>query len=631
MGTISQNGYASHSGTLQSQSGTLRAQQAGTAMVHHQYSSAPADKPGLVNASVQITSLGPDETIGIEGAGTKSYSSTTERTGSHAVQGSLQGSGRQGYSQTFERGQTTSSGYQGAGQQGYAHTIERSQSVQGAPLSGQQNFAHTIERSHSVQGAPLSTIQQPMTQHSYQTSEQSAHSSRSAHEIQGGHMGVTSAGGSAGQQLGQVEYQHGHVQDQMSMHGTGQHQQSYSQVQAQHMASHKGAIQSHHDGMQNGTMETLTVDTSHRGFSSGLPRSPSSGGSQAYSPSSLGSANMLQRRQAESGALTPGASSMTGERSPYLGHSRSTSFSSIGDGNDTLTHGTPRFVRDTSKFWYKPHISRDEAISLLKDKPAGTFVVRDSNSFPGAFGLALKVAHVPPNVQMKPGDQPGSELVRHFLIEPTPKGVKLKGCSNEPVFGSLAALVYQHSITPLALPCKLLLPEADPADLDSPDGKVKEVLSSPSQLLSQGAACNVLYINSIDTESLTGPEAVAKAVKETFAMNPPPKDTVVHFKVNLQGLTLTDNKRRLFFRRHYPINTVTFCGMDAEDRRWSKKTPESGLPLNAKMFGFVARKPGSNTDNACHLFAELDPEQPAQAIVNFVTKVMIGAGRAPRS
>jgi len=30
---------------------------------------------------------------------------------------------------------------------------------------------------------------------------------------------------------------------------------------------------------------------------------------------------------------------------------------------------------------------------------------------------------------------PQSELVRHFLIEPTSKGVRLKGCSNEPVFG----------------------------------------------------------------------------------------------------------------------------------------------------------------------------------------------------
>jgi hypothetical protein len=30
---------------------------------------------------------------------------------------------------------------------------------------------------------------------------------------------------------------------------------------------------------------------------------------------------------------------------------------------------------------------------------------------------------------------PQAELVRHFLIEPTPKGVRLRGCSNEPVFG----------------------------------------------------------------------------------------------------------------------------------------------------------------------------------------------------
>lgn len=42
------------------------------------------------------------------------------------------------------------------------------------------------------------------------------------------------------------------------------------------------------------------------------------------------------------------------------------------------------------------------AIQMLKDKQPGTFVIRDSNSFPGAFGLALKVATIPPNVQAKP-------------------------------------------------------------------------------------------------------------------------------------------------------------------------------------------------------------------------------------
>lgn len=70
--------------------------------------------------------------------------------------------------------------------------------------------------------------------------------------------------------------------------------------------------------------------------------------------------------------------------------------------------------------------------------------------------------------------------MRHFLIEPTAKGVKLKGCNNEPVFGSLAALVYQHSITPLALPCKLLLPDFDP-------GVAGDHVNTAQALLEQGA------------------------------------------------------------------------------------------------------------------------------------------------
>lgn len=46
-----------------------------------------------------------------------------------------------------------------------------------------------------------------------------------------------------------------------------------------------------------------------------------------------------------------------------------------------------------------------------------------------------------------------------------------------------------------------------------------------------------------------------------------------------------------------------------------------------RIFGFVARKQGSANENTCHIFAELDPEQPASAIVNFVTKVMIGQSK----
>uniref|UniRef100_A0A8C1VEX4 Tensin 1b n=1 Tax=Cyprinus carpio TaxID=7962 RepID=A0A8C1VEX4_CYPCA len=245
-----------------------------------------------------------------------------------------------------------------------------------------------------------------------------------------------------------------------------------------------------------------------------------------------------------------------------------------------------KFVQDTSKFWYKPDISRDQAINMLKDQEPGAFVIRDSHSFRGAYGLAMKVASPPPTVQptKKAGDVT-NELVRHFLIETSPKGVRLKGCPNEPYFGK--------SNYPLE---------------ESPE--VATPTNPAAEMLKQGAACNVLYINSVDMESLTGPQAIAKAISETMATSPTPSATIVHFKVSAQGITLTDNQRKLFFRRHYPISTVTFCDIDPQER---------------KFFGFVARKQGSTTDNVSHLFAEMDPDQPATAIVNFVSKVMINS------
>lgn len=105
-----------------------------------------------------------------------------------------------------------------------------------------------------------------------------------------------------------------------------------------------------------------------------------------------------------------------------------------------------KFVQDTSKFWYKPDISREQgetrtnpsrqvcsqewndrsmrlsffvflslwcplqtpssvswlhsisAINLLKDREPGAFIIRDSHSFRGAYGLAMKVACPPPTV-----------------------------------------------------------------------------------------------------------------------------------------------------------------------------------------------------------------------------------------
>lgn len=240
-----------------------------------------------------------------------------------------------------------------------------------------------------------------------------------------------------------------------------------------------------------------------------------------------------------------------------------------------------------------------------------------------------------------PGD-PLEQLVRHFLIETGPRGVKIKGCQNEsyfgqfiqemqpklnhifwissntlrdpicaaftsaflPFLGSLSALVYQHSITPISLPCALRIPEkgwvfvlsvdccclhsskwtfvflmmddccfrpgwGTPGDKEYnqhqhsgwppqtrsrleldvlrlwyANAAVLQLKFTLIDVFPAQQACNVLYLNSVETECLTGPEAVSKATKCTLALNPRPAATVVHFKVSAQGITLTDNKRR---------------------------------------------------------------------------------------
>uniref|UniRef100_A0A8C0IS20 Tensin 4 n=1 Tax=Chelonoidis abingdonii TaxID=106734 RepID=A0A8C0IS20_CHEAB len=255
---------------------------------------------------------------------------------------------------------------------------------------------------------------------------------------------------------------------------------------------------------------------------------------------------------------------------------------------------TMKFVMDTSKYWFKPSITRDQAIQLLKEAEPGAFLMRDSTSYRGSFGLAMKVLSSPS------GDD-SSDLVRHFLIESSAKGVHLKGASEEPYFGSLSAFVYQHAMTALALPCKLAIPTRGTGPTWRPTP-----LESAISAMKKTAACNVLYLNSVSVETLTGASAVQKAVSSTFELETPPTPTIVHFKVTEQGITLTDVQRKVFFRRHYPLAALSFCSMDPENR---------------KIFGFVA-KSQTDAENLCHLFAEYDTVQPASLVIDFISKLL---------
>ncbi|XP_006832654.1 PREDICTED: tensin-4 [Chrysochloris asiatica] len=282
------------------------------------------------------------------------------------------------------------------------------------------------------------------------------------------------------------------------------------------------------------------------------------------------------------------------------------------EGSSRDMQPTMKFVMDTSKYWFKPSITREQAIELLRKEEPGTFVVRDSSSYRGSFGLALKIHEGSASAQTRPGED-SNDLIRHFLIESSAKGVHLKGAEEEPYFGSLSAFVCQHSIMALALPCKLTIPQKE---LGGGDGAPDHSADSRASCLKKSAGCHALYLNSVNVETLTGARAVQKALSSTFERDVLPTPTVVHFKVTEQGITLTDVQRKVFFRRHYPLTTLRFCGMDPEQRKWQKYCKASWI------FGFVAKSQTEQQENVCHLFAEYDAVQPASQVIGLVTAML---------
>ncbi|KAI8045804.1 hypothetical protein M5D96_001993, partial [Drosophila gunungcola] len=236
----------------------------------------------------------------------------------------------------------------------------------------------------------------------------------------------------------------------------------------------------------------------------------------------------------------------------------------------------------SAKFWYKPNLTREDAIALLASAQPGTFLVRDSTTYKNSYGLVVRVAQPPAGSQ---------ELVRHFLIEPTKGGVHLKGCDDEP-----------HSISQLALPCLLRLPDRDIVP------PVRATTPAQQHLIAHGAATNVLWLYSCDTESLTGNEAIRKAIRLMYAQRPAPQPT----EVSSQGITLTDNTRKKFFRKHYTADVISHCAIDPESRMWTSE----GEADKKTIFAFVARRSHSSTDNQCHVFCDLSVSQPAAAIVS---------------
>ncbi|XP_037583325.1 tensin-4 isoform X3 [Cebus imitator] len=284
-----------------------------------------------------------------------------------------------------------------------------------------------------------------------------------------------------------------------------------------------------------------------------------------------------QRIPGHQGSVRPGAASPRNPCPATRSHSQTLSddpFTTCPEGPIRDMQPTMKFVMDTSKYWFKPNITREQG--------------EDSN-----------------------------DLIRHFLIESSAKGVHLKGADEEPYFGSLSAFVCQHSIMALALPCKLAIPQKELGGADAASDSADSLASCQKKSVD----CHTLYLSSVSVETLTGALAVQKAISATFERDVLPTPTVVHFKVTEQGITLTDVQRKVFFRRHYPLTTLRFCGMDPEQRKWQKYCKPSWI------FGFVAKNQTEPQENVCHLFAEYDTVQPASKVISLVTALLQDAER----
>ncbi len=73
-------------------------------------------------------------------------------------------------------------------------------------------------------------------------------------------------------------------------------------------------------------------------------------------------------------------------------------------------------------------MTREEITFTLGSLPVGSFIIRDSTSYPGYYGLAIKTDMSGVNGSMAMS----ADSIRHFLIETSVRGARIKGSPAEP-------------------------------------------------------------------------------------------------------------------------------------------------------------------------------------------------------
>ncbi|KAG5454246.1 Tensin-4 [Clonorchis sinensis] len=330
--------------------------------------------------------------------------------------------------------------------------------------------------------------------------------------------------------------------------------------------------------------------------------------------------------------------------------------------------GIIKAVRNTSVLWFFPNMQTAETKHLLENQPSGSFIVRNNGSEADSYKLSFKSA---------------GGVIQRIILDRTHNGFLIRGVREPQYYPSLLHVVATFCCQISVLPCLLRLPGYRPYrhglhtenpevfenGYNSVDGyegysglrrsgskrrsgrrnhpsdwipasvtptamlsrsgssrrsrKSAHFFSSAHALLPQGAACNLLYLGQFSVGTQSAGYAIKMCVDHVLGRSQLNADpTVIEFRVNENGITMTDLSQRKFSQRHYPTDFLQFIGVDPLKRKW-KTEDQNGMTKEVDIFGFVSCNPFLTPgNNQCHLLSEYDDNERASVICDFTQRYL---------
>ncbi|CAH8455252.1 unnamed protein product [Dicrocoelium dendriticum] len=289
-----------------------------------------------------------------------------------------------------------------------------------------------------------------------------------------------------------------------------------------------------------------------------------------------------------------------------------------------------QYLHTNLRYWYLPDINLAEVYRRLRNQPTGSFIVCRNNDEPDSYKLYFK--HPEGSIQCISIDQ----VYNHFI---------LRGLPRYPGHTSLLQLIATHCRQVYILPCTLQIPSrrlfkmigspistsmtnlldtkrTGAANKESTfrnvaafrlpkssgsDLNARELLSgavsgrtpvarrptelgngtrwhrSVSSLIPQGAACKLFYFGNCNVGNFTGSQVIKVCVDHLLderiqTLNPIP----IEFRVNENGITMTDFEQRFFTKRHIPATFLGYIGLDPLGRTWHAKALFSEAPTESR-------------------------------------------------